>query len=320
MRRHVPCARAAAGARETRGGRERGVAMSEPVSMRAALLHWNGSSKPVTYMSTDLIPPGEQRSFATMEVTVPIEDARRLAERPTLSSAGYELLEAPTRLTTAQFYDADIVTTAYYDECCKLLKGFTGAEKVVAFDHNVRSADVDLFADRSRRQPATSGAIEPDGPVHFVHNDYTDISGPQRVRDLCKIGGSYTVAGKPLLSACEAELMLTGEQRFAFVNVWRPINNPVTDVPLAVCDARSMRDDDFCGCDLVYPDRTGQTHIIEHKPRHRWMFYPRQCKEEALLLKCWDSERSANDQARYTAHTVSKQPVWTSVPRLEQVF
>ena len=227
-----------------------------------------------------------------------------MPQRPTLGSAGYELLQAPTPLSTAQFYDADVVTTTYYDQCCKLLKDFTGAEKVVAFDHNVRAADVDLFADRSQRQPATTGAIEPDGPVHFVHNDYTDVSGPQRVRDLCKVGGSYTVAGKPLLSADEAELMLTGKQRFAFVNVWRPINYPVTDVPLAVCDARSMRDDDFSACDLVYPDRTGQTHIIEHKARHRWMFYPRQSKDEVLLLKCWDSQRANGDQARYTAHTV----------------
>ena len=27
--------------------------------------------------------------------------------------------------------------------------------------------------------------------------------------------------------------------------------------------------------------------------------------DEALLLKCWDSERDGEDQARYTAHTVS---------------
>ena len=279
---------------------------------RAALLHWNGTSKPVTYMSTTLIPPGELRSFATVEVTVPIEDARSLPQQPTLDTAGYELLEAPTPLSTAQFYDADIVTTRYYDECCELLKRFTGADKVVAFDHNVRAANVDLFADRSQRQPATSGAIEPDGPVHFVHNDYTDVSGPKRVRDLCAVGGSYTVAGKPLLSARDAESMLAGKQRFAFVNVWRPINHPVTDAPLAVCDARSMRDDDFSACDLVYPDRVGQTHIIQHKPRHRWMYYSRQSKDEVLLLKCWDSERDRKGQARYTAHTVSQEELQTT--------
>ena len=101
------------------------------VEMSATLLHWNGTSKPVTYMSTDLIPPGELRSFATVEVTVPIEDARSLLEQPTLNSAGYELLQAPTPLSTAQFYDADVVTTRYYDECCELLKTFTSAEKVV---------------------------------------------------------------------------------------------------------------------------------------------------------------------------------------------
>jgi hypothetical protein len=283
----------------------------------ATLLHWDGTSKPVTYMSTDLIPEDGQRSFATAEIPVPISDARSFPEsdRPTLGTAGYELLLRPTPLSTAEFYDADAVTTTYYDECCDLLLRFTGAQRVVAFDHNVRAADVDLFADRSQRQPASSGAIEPDGPVHFVHNDYTDVSGPQRVRDLSQPGGSYTVAGKPLLSAAEAERLLSGGQRFAFVNVWRPINHPVTDVPLAVCDARSMRDDDFSACDLVYPDRVGQTHIIQHQPWHRWMFYSAQTKEEVLLLKCWDSERGGEDQARYTAHTVRDAHFITKIAR-----
>ena len=85
-----------------------------------------------------------------------------------------------------------------------------------------------------------------------------------------------------------------------------------TDAPLAVCDARSMRDDDFSACDLVYPDRVGQTHIIQHKPRHRWMYYSRQSKDEVLLLKCWDSERDREGQARYTAHTVSQEELQTT--------
>jgi hypothetical protein len=111
----------------------------------AVLLHWDGSSKPTTYMSTDLIPVGADRSFSTMGVACEIADARGLAERPRLDSAGYELLDAPTPLTTAQFYDADAVAGAYYEECCELLRRHTGAARVVAFDHNVRTSQVDLF-------------------------------------------------------------------------------------------------------------------------------------------------------------------------------
>ena len=33
-----------------------------------------------------------------------------------------------------------------------------------------------------------------------------------------------------------------------------------------------MRDEDFVGCSLVYPDRVGQTHVIKHVDRHEWMY------------------------------------------------
>ena len=60
-----------------------------------------------------------------------------------------------------------------------------------------------------------------------------------------------------------------------------------------ITDARSMREADFAACELVYPDRVGQTHVIMHQPRHRWNYYSAQRKSEALLLKCWDSEAGA---------------------------
>ena len=44
-------------------------------------------------------------------------------------------------------------------------------------------------------------------PVLFVHNDYTEQSGPQRVRDL--------------LPPDEAEDLLT--RRFNIINIWRSI-------------------------------------------------------------------------------------------------
>ena len=42
------------------------------------------------------------------------------------------------------------------------------------------------------------------------------------------------------------------KHRFGVVNVWRPIRGPVQDSPLALCDARSLTDDDLIASDLVY--------------------------------------------------------------------
>ena len=90
-----------------------------------------------------------------------------------MDTAGFELLTVPTPLSTAEFYDAEAVIGRYYDECCELLRSHVGAARVVAFDHNVRNSGQDLFADK--KATVTRGAIEPDGPVMFVHNDYTDV-------------------------------------------------------------------------------------------------------------------------------------------------
>eukprot|EP01047_Picozoa_sp_COSAG01_P048230 COSAG01_NODE_4680_length_4821_cov_3.614994_2_plen_170_part_00 len=93
------------------------------------------------------------------------------------------------------------------------------------------------------------------------------------MRELSRAGGSYTLGGgRALLGAAEADRLL-GE-RYAFINVWRPIcDGPVMDVPLAVCDGRSMQEEDFAACKLVYPDRVGETHIVRHQPSHRWYWY-----------------------------------------------
>ena len=56
----------------------------------------------------------------------------------------------------------------------------------------------------------------PRQPVTRIHGDYTEISGPQRVRDLM---------------GAEADDLL--KRRFAIVNVWRPIRGPLYDAPLA---------------------------------------------------------------------------------------
>lgn len=208
-----------------------------------------------------------------MEVPCTIRDAR-LCKGLDLDTSGFQLVRAPTSLAPSEFFCAAAVTGRYYTECAELLRGITGAAVVIPFDHNVRSSKVELFADDSSQPPTakngSDGDIAPDGPVMFVHNDYTDKSGPQRVLDIAR-GGSYTLSGSEaqVLSLAEAEDLVTaGKQRYAFVNIWRPIRHPVVDVPLAVCDARSMRAEDFAACQLVYPDRVGETHVIRHRPEH----------------------------------------------------
>ena len=238
-----------------------------------------------------LVPSGEKPASYTYEPpagqpwrtgryeaqTVAIRDARPLIGRLSLDREGFELVRRPTAM--GDFYDERLVRELYYPEVESLVLEATGAEKVVIFDHTLRSGAL------TERRP--DGLRE---AVKRVHNDYTEKSGPQRVRDL--------------LPPDEAEARLKG--RFAFINVWRPIRGPVEEAPLALADAQSMEPKDLVASDLIYRDRVGETYAIAYNPTHRWFYFPRMEREEAVLIKCFDSARDGT--ARWSAHTAFEDP------------
>ena len=199
-----------------------------------------------------------------------------LSPPPSLDVHGVELVRHG--ISFDDFYDSLAVSRDYYPEVERLVRERTGARRVVAFDHNLRS--------RSLAERREHGAEK---PVHFAHNDYTDESAPQRVRDLLPD---------------EADELL--ERRFAFVNVWRPVHGPVEDNPLAVCDAQSLPEDHLISMDLLYTDRVGEVQGVRYDAGHRWLYFPEMQPEEAMLLKCFDSARDG--RARFTAHTAFKDP------------
>jgi hypothetical protein len=106
----------------------------------------------------------------------------------------------------------------------------------------------------------------------------------------------------------EAESLL--KNRFAIINVWRPVRGPVEESPLAVCDAESLRESDFVASALIYPHRKGEILSVNYNPNHRWFYIPAMQTDEAWLLKCFDS--ATDGRARYTAHTGFDDP--TSPP------
>ena len=112
---------------------------------------------------------------------------------------------------------------------------------------------------------------------------------------------------RDLFAADEAQRLLSS--RFAVVNVWKPIRGRVEDAPLAVCDARTIRPHDLVETDLRYRDRVGEVYSLRFSPAHRWFYYSRMRADEAMLLKCYDSEPG---RARFTAHTAFDDP--TSPP------
>ena len=244
-----------------------------------------GDRKPVSYASA----PGTDTSEIAEGFewqTVSIADGRPVVDRLSLDGAGFELRQHDTAVS--DFYDDDEVRAVYYPEVEHLVKAATGASRVVIFDHTVRIDDAVQRNKRAKR-----------GPARVVHNDYTERSGPQRVHDLLDTG--------------DAEIFL--QHRFAVVNVWRSIGAPIETAPLAIADAQSMAAEDFVATDLVLPDRTGEIYQVAFNPDHNWFYFPKMHRDEALLLKCYDS--LTDGRARFTAHTAFDDPTTpdNAVPR-----
>lgn len=244
-------------------------------------------AKPVSY--TFPPPPGVSRQSGDYEPRrARIADARAAGLDASIDREGFALLEAPTRVEN--FWDEDELRAIYHPETEQLLKHAIGAERVHIFDHTLR---------KRGRPGALSFQRSVEGetrePVGRAHVDQTQDSGPRRLREIFGDAAERWAA-----------------RRFAIVNVWRPLFGPVEDAPLAVCDARSVRPGELVACDLVFRDRVGETYALAYSPEQRWFYYPRMRRDEALLLKCYDSRA---DVARFSPHTAFDDPATPSGAR-----
>ena len=205
-----------------------------------------------------------------------IRNGRALAGELSLDENGFVFIEHQTRVT--DFFDPEQLKGVYYPELERLIQDVSGASRVVLFDHTLRSGDESEREARLVREPVLS-----------AHNDYTEWSGPQRVRDILPD---------------EAEDLL--QRRFAIIQVWRAINQPIQANPLALADAKSIAFEDFLLAERRYPDRVGQTYRLMYNPNHRWFYFPKMRRDEALVFKVFDSVKDG--RARFTPHTSFEDP------------
>jgi hypothetical protein len=227
-------------------------------------------------------PPSgaEWRNYRSDTRSVSIGDARRLASAPSLATEGFELCDVPTALSA--FDDEPAISRTYYPEIAELARAMMGARSAYVFDHLVRKREQGAapltFGRRvSGSRPSANGR---------VHNDYTELSGPRR---MAQVLGDDAVRAR----------------RFAIVNVWRPISEPLLDAPLALCDARSVEERDLVTADVHYATRTGEIYLVTYSPQHRWFYYPAMRRREVLVFKQYDSLVSA---PRFVPHAAFEDP------------
>lgn len=206
-----------------------------------------------------------------------------------IDSKGFEIINSNIQNLGIDFFDNNEVLNKYYNHCADFIKDRTGATSVYAFDHNIRSAS----GKKSKTMIKDGQQVQ--GPAHIVHGDYTLTSAPERFNQLAKpvrkndtfrsiIGESNSLLSQELVDTT----LLDG--RFAIINLWRNIvEEPVEVNPLALCDASTVSPEDLVVFEIHYADRIGENYFAKHNKNHDWYYFDKMTKNEALLIKQWDS-------------------------------
>jgi len=195
---------------------------------------------------------------------VPMDIVDGRAEALTLDGAGVTLVEH--RSAVADFTDRAIVDSVHRPEIIALVKELSNADLV-----RVDSPGILRFSERSPQ----SGLLGNSRPARFAHVDVSDSTAAEFARQAAP-------PDRPLA-------------RFAHYNIWRAISAPPQDVPLAVCDARSVSAGDLIAADAVFdspgkPEWSFEGLVLAYAPAHRWYWFSDMQREEAIIFKTHDSD------------------------------
>lgn len=192
-----------------------------------------------------------------------IIDARGLVT--SLDAEGFVLV--PHVSVVADFTDKADVAARHGAEIVALLLEQTGADAVFC-----TSPGILRFGEKSQ----LAGALDNSMPARFAHIDITD----------------QTAAGFAANGPHEGRSW----RRYAHYNVWRSFSGAPQDVPLAVCDARSVDGGtDYMIADAIFdppggaPEWGFESWLVAHNLAHRWHWYPEMSRDEALIFKTSDS-------------------------------
>jgi hypothetical protein len=166
----------------------------------------------------------------------------------------------------SDFTDSAQVWNIHRAEIASLIATISGADEV-----QVNAPGILRFSEKS----GVAGSLNNSMPARFAHVDITDET-------------ASTFAAR---SAPNGKTI----KRYAHFNIWRAFSGPPQDVPLALCDARSVSPDDLIVADAIFdeagkPEWSFESWVVAHNPAHRWHWFSDMTIDEALIFKTNDSD------------------------------
>jgi hypothetical protein len=210
--------------------------------------------------------------------TVEIEDVRAAAEAPSLRREGFQI--TLHRSAVSDFLDSEEVARVHPAEIERLLLELTGADRVMV----TGNGGVLRFGESS----PNSGRFNNSYPARFIHIDASS-----------RTSKGFAEQNRPK----DIERPI---RRYAHYNVWRVLTPAPQDIPLSVCDARTLRPEDLVESDSIFdvtdrPEWSFESWLVRFSPRHRWCYFSNMTCEEALVFKTSDSDPAEPANVPHTA-------------------
>jgi hypothetical protein len=185
-----------------------------------------------------------------------------------------EMLDPPARIDVEGFCRVSHATDvsallgssdgipAYRDSLQPFMKIFSGADEVVMYPNClIRRQDYGSNPDRKNA-------------ANYLHADMTASGAQDMEKYLYSLSSNSCV------------------KRVVHFNLWRLLSRGPTNLPLALCDIRSVKSDDAIEGNAYFPaiDRTIGTGFFHPNEHFRFIYYPNLTSNELLIFKQHDSD------------------------------
>jgi hypothetical protein len=235
--------------------------------------------------------PGKEYNTGTYAPYAVVIRNARLAGPFTLDENGFCLGHHHTDVTDWERNGPD---TPYAAQVCAAAKRLTGADVAVPMGGMIRSAG------------QTSATVQP--PAAEAHVDFTQRCAERIAETIYR----------------RAHPNGPGYNRFIAFSLWRALSPPPQDMPLALCDGRTVRDDegthntkvdvdeiptgDALFAPIAGEDTMSAATIFHHSPDHRWWYFPDMTPDEVILIKFYDSDHRGAWRCPHTAFRDTTRP------------
>ncbi len=210
-----------------------------------------------------------------------IIDARSLSDAPRLDREGFALIAMPTAID--DFRDRVRVDEEHPREIEAFIQNLTGADEVV-----IAGPGALRFGERAQAEDRQQHSKV----ARLIHSD-TSIGGAKAFE------GQYDPHPDRKIV------------RTAHHNIWRTFSRPPQDLPLALCDFRSVSENDLILAEAAFDDEQGQVSwafealLFAYNPAHRWHYFSNMTRDEVLVFKRYDSDRT---QPWFVPHSAFADP------------